>query len=64
MATTSAGPSRALLWEVDELLITDFFDYSPSLALAGIALSLYTIAALVIGYQTHRSKRTYLHTMA
>ncbi|GAB4814621.1 hypothetical protein N2152v2_001667 [Parachlorella kessleri] len=64
MAAATAGPSRGLLWVTGDLVITDFFDYSPSLALAAIALSLYTLAALVIGYQTHRSKRKYLHTMA
>ncbi len=43
-------------YEVDELTVEDFFEYTPELGLACTALALYTIMALVIGYRTERRK--------
>ncbi|KAL4430757.1 hypothetical protein ABPG75_006013 [Micractinium tetrahymenae] len=51
-------------YDVNELLIYDFFKYWPSLALACIALSLYTVAAVIVGYLTERRKaHRFVHTV-
>jgi hypothetical protein len=61
-----AGFHRSLLsgnWTLSDLVIEDFFDYTPSIALGAIALVLYALAAAAVGYQTWRSKWRYMHTV-
>lgn len=48
--------SGQITYDVNELTVYDFFNYYPSLALACIALSLFTVAAVVIGVMTERRK--------
>lgn len=57
------GASRALLASRDlsNLLVTDFFRYQPSTALAATALALFAAAALVVGVQTARSGWHFLY---
>lgn len=51
-------------YDVNELLIYDFFEYWPSLALACIALSLYTVASIIVAILTERRKaHRFLHTI-
>lgn len=57
--------SRALLgsWNLEDLVAYDFFKYTPSTALAAIALALYAVAAAVVGCQTWKSGWRYIHTV-
>ncbi len=50
-------------YDVTELVIYDFFNYWPSLALAATALSLFVAAAIVVAVQTERSRRRFMHTI-
>lgn len=43
--------------------LQNYFGYTPSTALAAIALSLYVLAAAIVAYQTFKSKWRFMHTV-
>lgn len=51
------GTSDGELYNVDDLTIEDFFDYSPSLALAWTALALYATAAALVALIIELNRR-------
>lgn len=51
-----AGSSASLRVHPPLRRADEFFEYWPSLALACIALSLYTVIAVIVGWLTERRK--------
>ena len=51
------------LYDVSTLPIEDFLNYSPSLALAIIAMTLFFLGGVAIAYKTWRRPYRFMHTM-
>jgi hypothetical protein len=48
-------------YDVATLTVEQFYDYQPSLALACVALSLFTLAGVAVTVLTERYRRRFVH---
>ena len=64
---TEEDSSLQITYDVASLVAEDFFGYTPSLPLAAVSLSLYFLAAMIVGFQVIKSKNKnarYMHIVA